>query len=220
MSTMTKNETLPRAARKRERTRGELVAAAERLVAARGLDALSIDDITEEADVAKGTFYTHFTDKDDLAAAVGRAIRIELEEKITATNEGVTDAAVRMANGLSSLCTFAIAQPVRSRALLRLIPGVVDPETPINAGIRGDVALGVKAKRFSVASVNAATVATLGIAMSAGMRLSDEKRRVPEPFAFAAEIVATALAALGVKHIEAQRLAKSAMDHRKKELAT
>jgi AcrR family transcriptional regulator len=220
MSIVIKTETLPRAARKRERTRGELVAAAERLVAERGMDALSIDDITEAADVAKGTFYTHFTDKDDLAAAVGRAIRVELEDKITATNEGVTDAAIRMANGLSSLCAFAIAQPVRARALLRLIPGVVDPDTPINAGIRGDVAMGTKTKRFTVASVNAATVATIGIAMSAGMRLSDETRRVPEPFAFAAEVVATALAALGLKQPEALCFAKTAMDTRKKELAS
>ena len=51
-----------RVSRKREKTRGELVAAAERLVAARGLDALSIDEITAAADVAKGTFYTHFAD--------------------------------------------------------------------------------------------------------------------------------------------------------------
>jgi AcrR family transcriptional regulator len=219
MSLAMKESTLPRGVRKRERTRGELVAAAERLVADRGLDALSIDEITKEADVAKGTFYTHFTDKDDLAAAVGKLIRVELEDKITATNERVTDAAIRMANGLSSLCAFAIAQPVRARALLRLIPGVVDPETPINAGIRGDVALGVKTKRFAVSSVNAATVATLGIAMSAGMRLSDEKRRVPEPFAFAAEVVATALVALGLRPAEAQRLARTTMDTRRKELA-
>lgn len=209
--------TPPRTLRKRERTRGELVAAAERLVAARGLDALSIDDITEEADVAKGTFYTHFTDKDDLAAAVGKAIRVDLEEKITATNDGVTDAAIRMANGLSSLCAFAIAQPVRARALLRLIPGAVDPDTPINAGIRGDVALGVKTKRFAVTSVNASVVALLGIAMSAGMRLSDPKHRVTDPYTFAAEVVATALVALGVKSAEAARLAKIAMDARKKE---
>lgn len=203
---------------KRERTQAELVAAAERLVADHGLDALSIDEITQEAEVAKGTFYTHFTDKDDLAAAIGRRIRLDLEARITATNQGITDAAIRMANGLSSLCAFAITQPVRARALLRLIPGVVDPDTPINAGIRGDVALGVKTKRFAVASVNAATVATLGIAMSAGMRLSDDKRRVPEPFAFAAEVIATALVALGLKQAEAARLAKSAMDSRKKEL--
>ena len=218
MSAMTKSETLPRVARKRERTRGELVAAAERLVAARGLDALSIDEITEEADVAKGTFYTHFEDKEDLAAEIARNIRLELEDKITATNEGVTDAAIRMANGLSSLCAFAITQPVRARALLRLIPGGVDPDTPINAGIRGDVAMGAKSKRFTVASVSAATVATIGIAMSAGMRLSDE-RRVPEPFTFAAEVIATALAALGLKPAEAIRLARTAIDTRKKELA-
>jgi AcrR family transcriptional regulator len=217
MSTVMKNETLPRVARKRERTRGELVAAAERLVAQRGLDALSIDDITEEADVAKGTFYTHFTDKDDLAAAIGKLIRVELEDKITATNERITDAATRMANGLSSLFAFAIAQPVRARALLRLIPAGVDPETPINAGIRGDVAMGVRSKRFAVASVNAAVVAMIGIAMSTAMHLTDAERRVAEPYAFAAEALTTALAALGVKQTEAARLATAAMTARRKE---
>jgi AcrR family transcriptional regulator len=213
-----KETTLPRGARKRERTRSELLAAAERLVAARGLDALSIDEITEEADVAKGTFYTHFTDKEDLAAAIGKSIRLELEERITARNEGVTDAAVRMANGLSSMAAFAIAQPVRARALLRIIPGVVDPDTPINAGIRGDVALGVKQKRFTVASVNAAVVAMIGIATSTGMRLSDQSRPVADPYTFAADVVATALAALGIKQSEAMRLAKTATESRKKEL--
>lgn len=217
MSVVTKENVLPRGARKRERTRGELVAAAERLVAARGLDAISIDEITEEADVAKGTFYTHFADKDDLAAAVARTIRLELEARVTATNEGVTDAAVRMANGLSSLFAFAIAQPVRARALLRLIPGIVDPETPINAGIRGDVALGLKQKRFAVVSVNTAVVTTIGIAMSAGMHLSE--RTGASAFAFASEFVATALVALGLKQVEATRLAKAAMKSRKKELA-
>ena len=208
----------PRTLRKRERTRGEIVAAAERLVAVRGLDALSIDDITEEADVAKGTFYTHFTDKDDLAAAIGNLIRVDLEDKITATNEGVTDAAVRMANGLSSMFAFAIAQPVRARALLRLIPGGVDPETPINAGIRGDVAMGVKSKRFTVASVNAAVVAMIGIAMSTALHLTDTTRRVAAPYAFAAEALTTALMALGVRHAEASRLATTATNTRKKEM--
>lgn len=214
---MTKSETLPRTLRKRERTRGELLAAAERLVAARGLDAISIDDITEEADVAKGTFYTHFEDKDDLAVAIARHIRLELEANITARNEGITDAAVRMANGLSSLLAFAIAQPVRARALLRLIPGTVDPDTPINAGIRGDIVHGQKTKRFAVASVNAAVVATLGIAISAGMHLSEAKRPVSEPYLFATDIVSTALVALGMNPAEAKRLSKTAMDARKKE---
>lgn len=207
----------PRTLRKRERTRGELVAAAERLVAERGMDALSIDDITQAADVAKGTFYTHFEGKDDLAAAIARHIRLELEDKITALNDGITDAAQRMANGLSSLFVFAIAQPVRARALLRLIPGVVDPDTPINVSIRSDIVIGVRAKRFSIASVNTAVVVTIGIAISACMHLSDSTRRVSEPYVFAAEVVATALVALGLKQADATRLAKTAMNTRKKE---
>lgn len=209
---------MPRAVRKRARTRGELVAAAEQLVAKRGLDAISIDEITEAADVAKGTFYTHFADKGDLAAAIANHIRIELEEKITAANEGVDDAAVRMANGLSTFFAFAIAQPVRARALIRLIPGVVDPDMPINAGIRSDVTLGLKTKRFWAASVNAAVVTLLGMASSAAMRLTDAAHRVADPYAFSSEVLTTALVALGLKRGEAARFAKTAMDNRRKEL--
>jgi AcrR family transcriptional regulator len=213
-----KNGIMPRAVRKRARTRGELVAAAEQLVAKRGLDAVSVDEITEAADVAKGTFYTHFADKGDLAATIANHIRIELEEKITAVNDGVDDAAVRMANGLSTFFAFAVAQPVRARALIRLFPGVVDPEMPINAGVRSDVTLGLKTKRFWVASVNAAVVTLLGMASAAAMRLTDAAHRVADPYAFSSEVLTTALVALGLKRIEAAHLAKTAMDIRRKEL--
>ena len=115
--------------RRRERTRNVLVSAAERLVAARGIDALSIEEITAAADVAKGTFYTHFTDKEDLAAAIGLQIRLELEGKISSLNRSVKDAPQRMANGLSTVLLYAIEQPIRARALMRLIPGSVNPDT-------------------------------------------------------------------------------------------
>src|SRR5579871_5501599 len=155
----------PRTVRKRERTRGEIVAAAEHLVAERGIDALSIDEITEAADVAKGTFYTHFKDKTELAEAIAHSIRNELEQGVTSVNKGIFDAAVRMANGLSTFFEFAIDQPVRARALVRLMPDIMDPTMPINKGIRGDVILGSNTKRFSVISTDAAVVVLLGMAM-------------------------------------------------------
>lgn len=206
-----------RLSRKRARTRGELVAAAERLVASRGLDALSIDEITSAADVAKGTFYTHFTDKDDLAAAIGRQVRLDLEARITRLNHGVTDAGARMANGLSTVLDFAIRHPVRVRALMRLIPGSVNPDTPINAGIRADIVLGQKMKVFSVPSLQAAVVVTLGSAMSAAMRLTQSDQPVEAPHAFAADVIAVALTGLGMKPADAQRLAMTAMNSRRKE---
>lgn len=214
---MTTAPTPARTLRKRERTRGELVAAAERLVAVHGLDAISIDDITHEADVAKGTFYTHFEDKDDLAAAIGARIRNELEAAIDATNATVTDPALRMANGLSTVLAYAMAHPVSARALLKLRPGTIDPDAAINTGIRNDVMAGVKIRRFWVASASASVVTIMGAAISAMMRLSDAAHRMSDASGFAADVIATCLVALGVKPADATRMAASAMSERKKD---
>lgn len=210
---------IPRQSRKRARTRGELVAAAERLVAQRGLDALSIDAITEEADVAKGTFYTHFQDKDDLAHVIAGQIRMELEVRIAQLNDGEGDARVRMANGLSTVLVFAIRQAVRARALVRLVPSANDPDIPINAGIRRDITQGVEAGFFQVSSVGAAVVATIGSAMSAVIRLSQPGRPLDDPYGFATDIIELALCALGVARRDAQLLARTAMNSRRMETA-
>src|SRR6185369_15960586 len=112
-----------RAKSKRERTRDGLVAAAEGLFAARGPDAVSIDEITAAADVAKGTFYTHFADKDDIERTIAGTVRRALETEVTQTNAGIDDAGMRMANGLATYLSFAVRQPVRARTLLRLMSG-------------------------------------------------------------------------------------------------
>lgn len=59
-----------RGARRRARTRADLIAAAQRVFAARGFHDTSIAEITAAADVAVGTFYIHFRDKDAALAAV------------------------------------------------------------------------------------------------------------------------------------------------------
>ena len=53
-----------RGARRRARTRLDLLAAARKVFAERGYHEASIADITSEADVGVGTFYLHFRDKD------------------------------------------------------------------------------------------------------------------------------------------------------------
>src|SRR5882672_9882227 len=112
---------------KRERTRDGLVAAAEELFAVRGPDAVSIDEITAAADVAKGTFYTHFTDQDDIERAIAATVRMEFEAEVERVNTAVADAGVRMANGLACYLSFAVRQPVRARTLLRLQSAGADP---------------------------------------------------------------------------------------------
>ena len=65
------NDQTPRAVpNRRERrklaTRQTLLDATQALLAKRSFDALSVDEIVERADVARGTFYNYFADKDAL----------------------------------------------------------------------------------------------------------------------------------------------------------
>lgn len=53
---------------RRARTQG-LLDAAQRLFLEHGIESVSIDDITREANVAKGSFYRYFHDKEDLVRA-------------------------------------------------------------------------------------------------------------------------------------------------------
>ncbi len=66
-----------REAHRRERTK-ELEDAALRLFLERGLDGVTIDDITQAAGVAKGTFYRYFDDKAALVDALLEPVRREL----------------------------------------------------------------------------------------------------------------------------------------------
>jgi AcrR family transcriptional regulator len=57
---------------RRDATREQILNAAERLFAARGVEATTIDDIVAAADVARGTFYYNFATKEEVAIAIGR----------------------------------------------------------------------------------------------------------------------------------------------------
>src|SRR3989441_12820117 len=56
--------------RRRERTRQELLAAATRVLARKGLHETKVSDIAAAADVGVGTFYLHFPTKEALFDAV------------------------------------------------------------------------------------------------------------------------------------------------------
>ncbi|MBB5079364.1 TetR/AcrR family transcriptional regulator [Nonomuraea endophytica] len=50
--------------------RAQLLDAAEALMLRAGVESLTVDDVTAAAGVAKGTFYLHFSSKDDLVGAL------------------------------------------------------------------------------------------------------------------------------------------------------
>lgn len=79
-----------RVARRRQRNHEALIAAGQAVMAEKGIDAATMQEIADRADVGAGTVYSYFKSKDDLAIAVlerlmhNLAIRIE---KVTNTFE-------------------------------------------------------------------------------------------------------------------------------------
>jgi len=73
--------------RRRERTRQELLAAATRVLAEKGLDRTKITDIAAAADVGVGTFYLHFADKEALFDAVVEETVRRLKATVDAARE-------------------------------------------------------------------------------------------------------------------------------------
>ncbi len=88
-------------ARKKARTRADLLAAARQVFAARGYHEASIAEITETADVGVGTFYLHFRDKDEIFNTLLeeglRDIREQVRaEAMTQPIEQILPAAIRL----------------------------------------------------------------------------------------------------------------------------
>ncbi|XXF77113.1 TetR/AcrR family transcriptional regulator [Myxococcaceae bacterium GXIMD 01537] len=81
----------PRDTNRRERVK-DLSDAALQLFLERGLDGVTIDDITQAAGVAKGTFYRYFDDKAALVDALLAPVRRELLEGLGACGRALAGA--------------------------------------------------------------------------------------------------------------------------------
>jgi AcrR family transcriptional regulator len=94
--------------RKKERTRGEIYAAAMKLFLGRGFDAVTIEEICDDADVARATFFLHFPTKESLLTEYGARANQELAELIR-SHRGNATAVLRAA--LKMLAERAMQHP-------------------------------------------------------------------------------------------------------------
>ena len=157
--------------RRRERTRAALLRAGQVLFATRSVDAVSIDDIVAAAEVAKGSFYNHFPDKDGLAREIAKQARAAIELTVADINTGVIDPAERVARALAMFARGAEAFPIRAQAMMRLFPFASVPDAPMNRGVRADIQAGLAAGRFEGLAPEAAVMMAVGTAQIAVSRV-------------------------------------------------
>ena len=103
---------------KRERTRGQLIEAAKSLLTERPIEAVTVDEVVTAAAVAKGTFYYHFKDLEELAAAVANELAHGFDTLIHPCLLVLSDPLERIAGGLMAFLDKAVADVCWGRLVL------------------------------------------------------------------------------------------------------
>ncbi|MEM1245358.1 MAG: helix-turn-helix domain-containing protein [Acidobacteriota bacterium] len=103
---------MSRIERKKARTRARIVEAAERLMRQHGVEAVTIQDITEAADIGHGTFYLYFKTKDQVLRPLIERLSEDVHAEVDRAAAGSRDPAERMALGLRILLRTIAEDPL------------------------------------------------------------------------------------------------------------
>lgn len=157
-------EVRTRTDRRRERTRGKLTDATRELIAEKGVAGLRIQEITERADVALGSFYNHFESKEDIVEAVIADSLQSMTETLAA--EPVEDAAELVSIAVRRFVGLAYSDPEFASVIVHLNHAVALFSTAIFPAASTAVQRGIAEGRFDVPDLDVAVTGILGGALS------------------------------------------------------
>lgn len=90
--------------RKKKERRNEILDVAEKIIARKGIKGMTMNEIAKEADVATGTLYSYFKNKNSLCAAlnvkISKQMRLMMEEKIASCTNACEKIRATVAAGI------------------------------------------------------------------------------------------------------------------------
>lgn len=204
------SKSVPVKAGRAQRTREALIRAGRELFSERPVDAVAIDDIVQAADVAKGSFYNHFPDKEALAKELSDIARASIEDMAATLSVGVADPAERVARAICAFARQAVENPVGVGAMLRLFQGASLPDLPMNRGVRADVHAGITTRRFVGLSVESAVLMTVGVSQILIARVLEQGTSADQAAGLARDLLFGMLRGLGLESASAKTVATKA----------
>src|SRR5215469_2936811 len=112
--------------RRREKTRVELLEAAERVIARKGYHNTRIADIASEADVGLGTFYLHFKTKNEIFIELIDYGAGDLREELVEAKAGIHDPAEKLRITINTILDTAAQAPESFRIVFGHGPAFLD----------------------------------------------------------------------------------------------
>lgn len=198
-----------RTERQRERTRRQLLDAGRTLIAAKGVPGLRIQEITEQADIALGSFYNYFSSKEEFLEAVITESLSDLASATISNVDDATDPAEVVALANLRVIRLAYAEP----DFARLIVNIGHSEALFGAAVhphaRVAVERGIASGRFDVADIEVLLTTVIGGAFALIREILDGGHGEHAERAFARLV----LAALGLPPAEAKAVVANVAKH-------
>ena len=201
-----------RGARRRKDTRTKLMSAALRLMAAKGVDGVTVQEITNEADVGFGSFYNHFPSKE----AIYQSLKDEVVEHYAAAldklGEQISDPAEKIAASARYTLRHGRADPLWGQFVLRTNFHRDSIQSGLGRYLLRDIVAGVASGRFVCHDLPSLFIAVGGTILAG---LTAEVEPAPqegaEPFGDLADLPenmsAILLTTLGLSWLDAKEVA-------------
>ena len=139
-----------RGERRRQETRAKLIRAAHELMAEKGINATTIQEITDTADVGFGSFYNHFESKQAIVQAIIDETIESYGDALDHIADAVEDPAEILAASVRYVVMRGYEDPTWGWFLLRSVLLAQALRTGFGGRLMRDVGLGIEAGRFRV----------------------------------------------------------------------
>ncbi|WP_233860090.1 TetR/AcrR family transcriptional regulator [Paraburkholderia sp. HD33-4] len=212
----------PRLVRRKHETRVRLLDAAFGLIAKKGMDGVTINEITDAADVGFGSFYNHFDSKEGLFTTLVEWLFEQFADTLDGLVGGLSDPAEVVAVSVRHTLLRACREPVWGQLLIREGLSARALSGGLGQRLLRDTRRGIAQRRFMVADELICVVSVIGTVLAglaAELHFSPSSKRIvrsrktlrSQEERFARNIAAVVLQAFGLKRIEAEKIARRPM---------
>lgn len=166
--------------RRRARTRGALLEAAKRLIIDGHAATATIQQITDTADIGFGSFYNHFSSKEELFHAATAAVLEEWGQLIEDAARDIADPAERFATSLRISARLAWTHPALADVLNQHGLDLLELTDGLGPRALRDIAEAVEVGRFDIAKLPVA-MSVVGGSLLGFLRLRSSQPGLVEP---------------------------------------
>jgi AcrR family transcriptional regulator len=167
-------------ARTKAANREAILAAAREVFSDLGYGAASVRDIVRATDLATGTFYNYFPDKESVLRALVDEIAVEARARVRAARAAATTVEGFIADGFRAYFEFLVEDPA-TVALMRRNAGTIRTmfdEPALGAGIeelRADLEAAIAVGRLADHDADLMAAAMVGAGVEVGLRMVERE---------------------------------------------